>query len=162
MAEKAAWWQRYGTLAQMAQVVVALCGFMAILFQINTIRESNRAAGARQVYLGYTDLSFRNPQFSSPDYAKIKASSVEEQVKYENFVSYFLYACEETMKVATDQHEWRASCDYDLKLHLPFLCEKNAAEPHYLETYSADTRRWLLSAMQQSGVTAPACTLRKT
>jgi hypothetical protein len=161
MSDKAAWWQRYGTLAQMAQVVVALCGFMAILFQINTIRDNNRTAGARQVYLAYTDLSFRNPEFSAPDYARIKSADRNELVKYENFVSYFLYACEEAMAVFSDP-EWPRSCAYDLTSHLPFLCEKNAAEPNYLETYSAETRRWVLSSLQQSGLTAPDCKLRKT
>ncbi|MDB5567439.1 MAG: hypothetical protein JWP84_4005, partial [Tardiphaga sp.] len=38
------WWQRFGTLAQMAQAAVALLGFVAILFQINEIRSNNRAA----------------------------------------------------------------------------------------------------------------------
>jgi hypothetical protein len=38
------WWQKYGTLAQMAQAAVALLGFVAILFQINEIRSNNRAA----------------------------------------------------------------------------------------------------------------------
>jgi len=32
------WWQKYGTLAQMAQAAVALLGVVAILFQINDIR----------------------------------------------------------------------------------------------------------------------------
>lgn len=162
MADKPAWWQRYGTLAQMAQAAVALCGFAAILFQINAIRDGNRAAGARQVYLGYTDLSFRNPEFSSPDYEKIRAADRNTQVSYENFVSYFLYTCEETMAAFTREHEWKASCDYDLKAHLPFLCEKNAAEPDYLSTYGADTRRWVLSSMQQAGLSAPDCKLRKS
>ncbi len=58
------WWQKYGTLAQMAQAAVALLGFVAILFQINEIRANNRAASARQAFLGYTDLAFRNPKFS--------------------------------------------------------------------------------------------------
>jgi len=31
------WWQKYGTLAQMAQATVALLGFVAILLQINEI-----------------------------------------------------------------------------------------------------------------------------
>ncbi len=57
------WWQKYGTLAQMAQATVALLGFVAILFQINEIRTSNRAASARQAFLAYTDLAFRNPKF---------------------------------------------------------------------------------------------------
>jgi hypothetical protein len=38
------WWQKYGTLAQMAQAAVALLGFVAILFQNNEIRSNNRAA----------------------------------------------------------------------------------------------------------------------
>jgi hypothetical protein len=66
------WWQKYGTLAQMAQAAVALLSFVAILFQINEIRTNNRAAGARQAFLGYTDLAFRNPKFSHPDYDAMK------------------------------------------------------------------------------------------
>ena len=91
------WWQRYGTLAQMAQAAVALLGFVAILFQINEIRTNNRGSSARQAFLGYTELAFQNPKFSQPDYDAIKAGSREEQVQYESFVSYFLYACEETI-----------------------------------------------------------------
>ena len=91
------WWQKYGTLAQMAQATVALLGFVAILFQINEIRSNNRAASARQVFLGYTDLAFKNPKFTAPDYDAIKAAGRDEQVQYESFVSYFLYACEEAI-----------------------------------------------------------------
>ena len=69
------WWQKYGTLAQMAQAAVALLGFVAILFQINEIRSNNRATSARQAFLGYTDLAFKNPKFASPDYDAIKAGS---------------------------------------------------------------------------------------
>jgi hypothetical protein len=162
MTDKAAWWQRYGTLAQVAQATLTLCGFLAILYQIGTIRDGNRAAGARQVYLAYTDLSFRNPEFSWPDYEKIRIADRNTQVSYENFVSYFLYTCEETMAVFLGQHEWRTSCDYDLKAHLPFLCEKNAAEPNYLTTYAAETRRWVLESIRQADMTAPDCKPRKT
>ncbi len=59
------WWQKYGTLAQMAQAAVALLGFLAILFQINEIRTGNRATSARQAFLGYTDLAFKNRNFHS-------------------------------------------------------------------------------------------------
>jgi hypothetical protein len=37
-------WQKYGTLAQLAQATVALLGFAAILFQINEVRTGNNAA----------------------------------------------------------------------------------------------------------------------
>jgi hypothetical protein len=156
------WWQKYGTLAQMAQATVALLGFIAILFQINEIRSNARAVSARQAFLGYTDLAFKNPKFSLPEYDVIKAGSRDEQVQYENFVSYFLYACEEATAAFADRREWLASCDYDLKPHLPFLCEKNSAEPAYLMTYSTDTQQWVAASMKAASVTPPDCKLGKT
>ena len=156
------WWQRYGTLAQMAQAAVALLGFVAILFQINEIRSNNRAASARQVFLGFTDLAFKNPKFTAPDYDAIKAGSRDERTQYESFVSYFLYACEETISAFADKREWQASCDYDLKPHLPFLCEKNAAQPAYLATYGAEIQQWIKTSLKASSVTPPDCRLAKT
>ncbi len=155
-------WQRYGSLAQMAQAAVALLGFVAILFQINDIRTNNRDSSARQAFLGYTELAFQNPKFSQPDYEAIKAGSRDERVQYESFVSYFLYACEETIAAFSDKREWQASCDYDLKPHLPFLCEKNAAQPAYLATYGAETQQWVKASMKTASVTPPDCKLGKT
>lgn len=162
MALPAAFWQKFGTLAQMAQATVALLGFVAILFQINEIRSNSREAGARQVYLGYTDLAFKNPQFSLPDYDAIKKRPKSEQVQYESFVSYFLYSCEEARAAFADKREWQASCDYDLKVHMPFLCERNVAEPAYLATYGSDTQKWIRTSMAQAGVAPPDCKLRKS
>src|ERR1700687_4790855 len=113
------WWQKYGTLAQMAQATVALLGFVAILFQINEIRSNNRAASARQAFLGYTDLAFKNPKFAQPDYDRIKAGSREEQVQYESFVTYFLYACEEGITAFADKREWQGGWGYCIKTRLP-------------------------------------------
>src|SRR3981081_920692 len=130
------WCQKEGTLAQRAQAAVALLGFVAILFQINEIRSNNRAASARQVFLGYTDLAFKNPKFAAPDYDAIKAHNGEERVQYESFVAYFLYACEEAIAAFADKREWQASCDYDLKPHLPVPFAKYQAGPPYLPPYS--------------------------
>jgi hypothetical protein len=156
------WWQKYGTLAQMAQAAVALLGFVAILFQINEIRANNRAASARQAFLGYTDLAFKNPKFAAPDYDAIKVGSRDDRVQYESFVSYFLYACEEAIAAFAGRPEWQASCNYDLRAHLPFLCEKNTAEPAYLATYSTDTQQWVKASMKTASVTPPDCKLGKT
>jgi hypothetical protein len=156
------WWQKYGTLAQMAQASVALLGFVAILFQINEIRSNTRAASARQVFLGYTDLAFRNPKFSQPDYDAIKAGTREDRVQYESFVSYFLYACEEATAAFGGSPEWLASCDYDLRPHLRFLCEKFKLEPAYLATYSSNTQQWVQASMKNASVTPPDCKLGKT
>ena len=162
MSQPSTFWQKYGTLAQMAQATVALLGFVAILFQINEIRAGNRAASARQAFLGYTDLAFKNPKFSQPNFDAIKAGGRDEQVQYESFVSYFLYACEEATAAFAGRPEWTASCDYDLKPHLPFLCEKNVAEPAYLATYSSDTQRWVKASLKTASVTPPDCKLGKT
>jgi hypothetical protein len=156
------WWQRYGTLAQMAQAAVALLGFVAILLQINELRTGNRAASARQAFLGYTDLAFNNPKFAAPDYEKIKTGDRDQRVQYESFVAYFLYACEEAITAFADRREWLASCDYDLKPHLPFLCEKSAAEPAYLTTYSTGTQEWVKTSMKTASVKAPDCKPGKT
>src|ERR1700738_1266911 len=121
---KVLWWQKFGTLAQMAQAAVALLGFVAILFQINEIRSNTRAASARQAFLGYTDLAFRNPKFSQPDYDAIKAGSREEKVQYESFVSYFLYACEEATAAFAGSREWLASCASHLRAPLWGPCEE--------------------------------------
>lgn len=162
MSQPATFWQKFGTLAQMAQATVALLGFVAILFQVSEIRSNNRAVAARQAFLAYTDLAFKNPKFSSPNYAAIKASGYDGLVQYESFVSYFLYACEETFNAFSDRREWLASCDYDLKPHLPFLCEKTTAEPAYFETYGTITQEWVKTSLKAAGVTPPACKLGKT
>ena len=162
MTQQAAWWQKYGTLAQMAHVAVALLGFVAILVQINEIRTSNRASSARAAFLGYTDLAFRNPKFAQPDYAAIKAGGRDERIQYESFVSYLLYACEEAITAFADRREWQASCDYDLKPHLPFLCDKNQAEPAYLATYGTDTQQWVKASLKTASVAPPDCKLGKT
>jgi hypothetical protein len=156
------WWVKYGSLGQIAQATVALLGFVAVLVQINVLGKNAHEAGARQIYQAYNDLEFKNPQFSKPDLDRIKAGAANDLVQYEVFVSYFLYACEETIKAFESKREWQATCDYDLKGHLPFLCEKTLSEPVYLKTYSTETQRWITAEMQKSGVTAPDCKVRKT
>lgn len=158
----ATWWQKFGTVGQIAQAVVASLGFVAVLFQINVLARNAEQSGARQVYQAYNDLEFRNPQFSKPDLQRIKAAPESEIVQYETFVSYFLYACEEVMKAFADKSEWRATCRYDLKHHLQFLCEKSAREPGYMKTYSNATQTWIAEEMQQAGLAAPACQPRTT
>jgi hypothetical protein len=162
MALPATFWQKFGTLAQMAQATVALLGFVAVLLQVNEIRSNNRAVAARQAFLAYTDLAFKNPKFSAPDYAAIKAGGRDTLVQYESFVSYFLYACEETFNAFSDRREWLASCDYDLKPHLPFLCEKSQAEPGYLATFGEVTRDWVKTSLKTASVMPPDCKLGKT
>src|SRR5216684_1623988 len=121
------WWLKFGSIGQMAQAAVALLGFVAILFQISVLGKNAHEAGARQIYQAYNDLEFKNPQFAKPDLERIKAGPPNDLVQYEVYVSYFLYACEEALGAFDNKREWQATCDYDLKDHLPFLCEKPVA-----------------------------------
>ena len=155
------WWLKFGSIGQMAQAGVALLGFVAILFQISVLGKNAHEAGARQIYQAYNDLEFKNPQFAKPDLERIKAGPPNDLVQHEVYVSYFLYACEEALGAFDNKREWQATCDYDLKDHLPFLCEKQVAEPVYLTTYSTATQRWIDTEMRRLGVTAPDCKVRK-
>ncbi len=156
------WWLKFGSIGQMAQAAVALLGFVAILFQISVLGKNAHEAGARQIYQAYNDLEFKNPQFAKPDLERIKAGPPNDLVQYEVYVPYFLYACEEALGAFDNKREWQATCDYDLKDHLPFLCEKQVAEPVYLTTYGTATQRWIDTEMRRLGVTAPDCKVRKT
>jgi hypothetical protein len=159
-AAKFQWWQGWGNVAQITSAAVAIFGFAAVLLQLNEIRNNNRAASARQVYLGYMDLEFKNPQFAAPDYEKIKAADRDTRNRYESFVSYLLYACEEALAAFGLQGHWRNSCDHDVKGHLPFLCEKMTADSAFFASFSATTQDFVKSAMARAGVTSPVCQLK--
>jgi hypothetical protein len=159
-AAKYQWWQIWGNAAQLSSAIIAVLGFGAVLLQLNEIRSNNRAASARQVYLAYMDLEFRNPQLADPDYDKIKAGDRDTRNRYESFVSIFLYACEEALSAFPAQGEWRNSCEYDVKGHLPFLCEKMTADPGYLASFSKTTLDFVKAAMARGGVASPGCKAR--
>ena len=146
----------------MAQATVALLGFVAILFQINEIRTNNRAASARRRFSATPIWRSRIRSSRSPTTTPSRPRGRDERTQYESFVSYFLYACEETIAAFADKREWQASCDYDLKPHLPFLCEKNVAQPAYLATYGAETQQWIKTSLKTASVTPPDCKLGKT
>jgi hypothetical protein len=156
------WWQRYGNIAQIGSAVIAIFGFGAVLLQLSEIRHNNRASGARQVYLAYTDLNFRHPEFALPDLAKLRTGDPAVFERYKSFVSYLLYACDEVMGAFPQQPEWRKSCDYEVKEHLPFLCETLISDPAFLETFGGRSMDFLMAAMKRYGVTAPGCLLRRS
>lgn len=159
-ATDSTWWQRCGNVSQMASAVIALIGFGAIVLQVTEIRNNNRASAARQIYLSYADLDFRNPQFANPDLAKIKAAGSDTLTQYKSFVSYLLYACSEILGAFPKEQAWRHSCEYELKDHLPFLCEAQTSEPAFLQTFGQGTIDFVKSEMTRLGVTPPQCQLK--
>ena len=58
--------------------------------------------------------------------------------------------------------EWRKSCDYEIRNHLPFLCETGTSDPKFLETFGDATQDFVKAAMARDGVAAPECKMRKS
>ena len=98
MASESQWWQRFGNWAQIGSAVVAMIGFGAIVLQFQEVRHNNRASGARQVYLAYTDLNFRNPQ-----YVKELRHIIDFDEEMETFLVFALTAKYEDMKTIYEQ-----------------------------------------------------------
>lgn len=159
MASDSQWWQRYGNLAQIASAVIAVIGFGAIILQVSEIRQNNRSSAARQVYLAYADLNFRNPQFGTPDYDKIKTDPLLFE-QYKTFVSTLLYACGEALYAFAGQPEWRKSCEYEVKAHLPFLCEIAITDPLYLDAFGTVANDFIRVEMAREKISAPDCRRR--
>jgi len=160
-AEMTQWWQKFGNAAQIAQPVLTAVGIVFVLYQIDTLERVNRTAGARQIYLGYVEKEFQYPQFANPDYERIKQSSAEDQTRYDSFVSYMLYSCEEAL-AAFKTREWRVTCEEEVKPHLPYLCEKLAKEPGYLQTFASHTSELVRTTMAASGIKSPECKAART
>ena len=161
MASESQWWQRFGNWAQIGSAVVAMIGFGAIVLQFQEVRQNNRATGARQVYLAYTDLNFRNPQYGVPDYEKLKSGDRVVFEQYRAFVSYLLYACYEVMHAFPKEPEWRRSCEYEVKDHLPFLCETLVNDPEFLQTFGRETNSFVRALMQRHDFSPPDCRPKK-
>jgi hypothetical protein len=161
-ARETGWWFKWGNAAQIAAALIAACGFGAILLQFIELRGNHQATSARQVYLGYLDLEFKYPEFAEPDYEAIKKSDLANRLRYESFVSYLLYACEESLAAFAAREEWRYTCEAEIKVHAPFLCEKVAGDPTFLRTYNSRTQTFVKAVMTAAGVSPPDCKTRKT
>ncbi len=161
MASESQWWQRFGNIAQIAAAVVAMVGFGAIVIQVGEIRQNNRATAARQVYLAYTDLNIRYPQFGAPDYDKLRSGDRLIFEQYKSFVSSLLYACGEVLYAFAKEPEWRNSCEYEVKGQLPFLCETLANDPRFLQTFGRETNAFVRAAMERESVLPPDCRPKK-
>ena len=108
---------------------------LRFLFQINEIRTNSRAASARQAFLGYTDLAFKNPKFArSRTTTGSRASAATSRSSTRVLSRTSCTPARRRSVRSAEKREWTASCDDQLKPHLPFLCDKSTAQPAYLAT----------------------------
>ncbi len=123
-----------------AQIISAFGGIVALLgitLQLYLTSRNAQEASARQVYMSYSEASLRYPKFAWPNYEKMK--SAEDQTdfnQYKTFVGHMLFAYDEILKI--NEPEWRDAFDYDLSIHMKYLCDEN--DPRFYKMFYKRTR----------------------
>lgn len=120
LTERSAALQALGSILTAMVAVAALAG---VIYQVETSREVQREASAKDAYRNFLDASFQNPQFATPDICALRAQKLEG--RYQAFVTYFLFAAEQVIDIDS---EWRTSVRDELALHLDFVCTSGARE----------------------------------
>lgn len=140
--QNTAWYQRWGTIAQLISATISVAVLCAVIFQARLIRDNATRANARQVYMSYSEAMLRYPQFSEPDLQKIKTNPIE-YVRYKNFVAHMLFAYDEIL-TTEDGPEWEKSFQDDLSVQMPYICSDTT--PEYYDMYFPRMRKLLLDA----------------
>ena len=128
-----------------AQIGSAWLGAIALVgvgYQAYSIRQNFAEQSARQVYMSYSESILKYPEFTEPDFAKLKQDPVK-YVQYKSFVSHMLFAYDEILAVY-DKPEWRKSFEDDIKYQMPYLCGDMPADQDAM--FSDKLRRLLQEA----------------
>ena len=152
MSQAATFWQKYGTLAQMAQASVARSDSLRCCSRsTRSIRTTARPARVKSISATPISRSaIRNSRCRTTSRSRPGRRTIRCATRALSRIC--SYACEEALAAFAGKQEWQTSCDYDLRHHLPFLCERNAAEPAYLTTYATRTQQWIKASLQRAGV----------
>jgi hypothetical protein len=147
-------WQKHGNTAQIVSAFMAVAGIGGLMLQLNTIRINSRESTAQQIYLNYVRAGLEYPQFVQPNYDRIMAGDELERIRYRQFVSLMMFACDEALE-NIDSPEWRSSCALDLKTHVRFLCEN--ADARFLSQFSPRLGALVSAAMGEARAAASEC-----
>ncbi len=141
-------WQKHGNTAQIVSAFMAVAGIGGLMLQLNTIRLNSRESTAQQIYLNYVRAGLEYPQFVQPDYDHINRGYELERIRYRQFVSLMMFACDEALE-NIDSPEWRSSCALDMKAHVRFLCEN--ADARFLSQFSPRLGALVNAARSEAG-----------
>jgi len=115
------WAQIVSALFAGLSFLLAAGALVAVLYQVTLIRDNAAKATARQVYMAYDQLAISQPEFTEPDFTKLKAGDSKDFLRYKIFLTHLLWAYDE-MLLVYDDPEWKASFDNDIKNHLEHIC----------------------------------------
>jgi hypothetical protein len=123
MADRPAYWQRFGNAAQMASAVVAILALGAIYWQVQFNFNLSRESNAHEIYRAYLQMAVQYPKLAYPENdAAVAAMPREERARYGWFVSYLLYTCEQILGNFPSDPEWQRTCEEQIRYHAPYIC----------------------------------------
>ena len=131
------WAQIVSALFAGLSFLLAACAFVAVLYQVTLIRDNAAIATARQVYMAYDQLAISHPEFTEPDFEKLKAGDPKDFVRYKVFLSNMLWAYDEMLHVYDDPQRQR-SFHNDIRHHLTYICAQT--EPSDFLVFSRKMR----------------------
>ena len=122
--------------AQILSAVVGAVALAGIYYQVSLTRLNSLQSSARQVYLSYSQATLQYPDLAYPDFERLKADH-KEYNRYKVYVAFMLTAYDEILPLDLGV-EWEAALRYDIKDHMPYLCEQN--DPLFWATFGAKIR----------------------
>jgi hypothetical protein len=111
-------WNNAEKIGNLAQVFIAVLASVALIFtylQIAAARRGQHEATAKEIYRGYLEVAFENPELAIPSPETDISSD-----KYRWFVSILLNACDELLYGTTDP-VWRTVVSTEVKYHERYL-----------------------------------------
>jgi len=109
---------KVGSLSEFATAAVAAVALAFAWAQVVSVRQSQREATAKQIYMEYIKLAFENPKISSPEKAD---QEIVKDIKYRWFVAFLLNACDEILAANENDEGWKEVVRIELSYHRTYL-----------------------------------------
>jgi hypothetical protein len=133
--------EKLGNLAQVATALVAGIALGAAYSQIRSSRTAQREATAHDLNKTLFELEFGHPHFSNPTLASFNWNDLtidgdrREFQRYETFVHYSLYVCEQLLDLGLGKF-WQLAIDGTIQNHKTFLTSDHFLKSGELAFYS--------------------------
>jgi hypothetical protein len=125
-----------GHITALSESILALVAILALgvaWYQIQSFKQSQKEAIAKDIYTGYLKLAIEHPDESRIDKKEITRDSVPGNDKsssstenkynatYDAFMTYLLFAAEEILDLFPNDKEWKNALTLDLSHHKAYF-----------------------------------------
>jgi hypothetical protein len=118
-------WQIAVDWARIAPGITPFVALLAVIFawrQLRNNRVNQCETTAKGIFREYLKLAFEKPEFAEPDYNDLMSDS-KTRAKYELFIAYLLWSCEEILRYAKNDAIWRANLQDNVNPHYEYFRE---------------------------------------